>query len=598
MAETGPTRTVPPLLPLLFATLGVASLILGYLGFHAAHSEPEDFAHGVFDLAYYDLQLFVLGADPLQNGLSTLPVTLQIARFMAPSVTIYAVVQAARLLLGAELRRIRARRSGGHAVVCGDTAVAQTLAARLHAKGHRVVVIRGQVPDGVEAAAWAVWTGSRRRMLWVAGDPTDPEVLRAAGTRRAATLYACTGSSSENASIAQAAGLLVDRRRRAASGGRRLRVYAQVHDPDLCLALQARRLVQPQPPGLRLDFFDVDDLAARLLFARPPVPVQSPGTAPAPRMLVGGASGFGRSVIVAAARDWRVRGNPLPLVVDLVDDNADEAARSLAARYPFLADTCRIAPHREPLQQLLTEGRLAPPDRAFICYEDEELGLKLALTAQELWRGGTRSVVVRLDRLAGFAQAFHGTTGDRLLDEVSGKLRLYGVVEAACDPTLIGEDLVERLAQAIHEHYLVNPARRALAPVASTVDRSDAPTASTVDWERLPEEFRRASRAQAEDIGTKLRQVGCVLAPRDGVDGGARFTDEEVDRLARLEHGRWVKERVDSGWRPGARDDAGRRHPSLVGWESLDEVAREQNRYAIRELPEILADAGFQIIRI
>jgi hypothetical protein len=304
-------------------------------------------------------------------------------------------------------------------------------------------------------------------------------------------------------------------------------------------------------------------------------------------------------VLVAAARHWRLAGRHAPLLVDLVDEQASAAARGLIRRYPFLAEACQIRPHNGSLatvlgedglgEDLLGEDRLGAPDQVFICYDDEEFGLRLALTARQLWHGRERSVVVRLDRLAGFAEAFHGSSGDRLLDEVSGKLRLYRVVEAAADPALIGEDLVERLAQVIHEHYVLNLERRGAAGPA---------TASTVDWAELPDEFKRANRAQAEDIGLKLREIGCVLAPRAGDNGTETFTDPEVDRLAELEHGRWMEERIDSGWRLGARDDKELSHPNLTGWAALAEEIREKNRDVIRELPWILADAGFEIVRI
>jgi Holliday junction resolvase len=36
----------------------------------------------------------------------------------------------------------------------------------------------------------------------------------------------------------------------------------------------------------------------------------------------------------------------------------------------------------------------------------------------------------------------------------------------------------------------------------------------------------------------------------------------------------------------------------LVDWEYLSESAREKDRDAIRELPQILRQAGFQILRL
>jgi hypothetical protein len=46
------------------------------------------------------------------------------------------------------------------------------------------------------------------------------------------------------------------------------------------------------------------------------------------------------------------------------------------------------------------------------------------------------------------------------------------------------------------------------------------------------------------------------------------------------------------------RDDARKIHPLIVGWEQLDETERDKDREPVREIPEMLARAGFEIIRI
>ena len=145
------------------------------------------------------------------------PLALNIARFGAPAVTVYALVEAGRLLFATELRRLRARNARGHVVVCGDTLVAGTLTRRLRAAGDRVVV--GAAPTRWPAAA------ARRGCP---GDARDPDVLRAAGVGRARALYACTDDSAANTAIALAAA-------RPRHGRPPLAVYAQVADPELCL---------------------------------------------------------------------------------------------------------------------------------------------------------------------------------------------------------------------------------------------------------------------------------------------------------------------------------------------------------------------------
>jgi hypothetical protein len=562
-----PRAPTMDVLRLFFAAVGLASIVCGYLGLDRYFREQGNPGHPL-DLLYYDLQLFVLGSPPLDDG-GPFPLLLGIARFSAPAVTVYAFIEAGRLVFETELRRLRTRQARNHVIVCGDGMIANTLARRLRAAGSRVVP--------VSSDAMSTEPADPRR---VARAARDPDILRAAGIGRAQALYACTDDSAANTAIALAAA-------RHGRHGRRspLAVYAQVADPELCLALQARHLGLTGQPGARVEFFNIDDLAARkLLSQEPPTPINGRP----PRMVVLGATAFGRSVLIELARQWRIRDpqDDFVMPLALVDEAATQAAAQLTQRYPFLSRVCRITPYDGDLAELISAGGFPlPPDRVFICYDDEQRALKTALTAEQLWHGAPGSVVVRLDRLASLREAFGGE-GDRLLDDLSGTLRLYGVVRAACDPDLIGDDL----ARVIHESYVAARRRRGERPDANP---------ALVPWEELPETLRRANRAQAEDFGSKLRELGCALSPRVGPGDEHTLAEPEIERLAVLEHERWVAERTAAGWRYGnPRDEVRRLHPALAAWETLGAEMRERNHDAIRELPTILADAGFRIVRV
>ena len=571
-----PRPPAVPLLRVLFFTLALVSLVCGYIGLAAYVRDVGGYSDNPLDLLYFDLQLFALSSPPLGAG-GPYPLALNIARFGAPAVTVYALVEAGRLLFATELRRVRTRNARGHIVVCGDTLVAGTLTRRLRAAGERVVV----VPSDAVA--------SEPGPLRAGGGARDPDVLRAAGVGRARALYACTDDSAANTAIALAAA-------RPRQGRPPLAVYAQVADPEVCAALQARLISTPASSGVRLDFFNVDDLAARKLIAQDPLapPLPRDRTAPEastkpPLVTVLGATAFGRAVLVELARAWRLRdpgGALLPVTV--IDPEATEAVGRLAERYPFLTRVCRMTPHDNDLDELIAGAPVGPaPDRLYICYDDEQEALKAALTAEHLWPGGSGAVVVRLDRLASLREAFDG--GDQVLDGLSGTLRLFGVVHAACDPALIGDDLVERLARVIHERYAVDVARRG-APAR------DNP--ALVPWHELPESLRQANRAQAGDIGRKLRAVGCALSPRVGPAPEHRLAETEIERLAVMEHERWLADRASTGWRyADERDDTRRLHPAMATWADLRDDMRTRNRDEARQLPVILADAGFRIVR-
>src|SRR5262249_13183784 len=153
--------------------------------------------HRPVDLAYYDLQLFVLSPNPLQAKSGPYPLTLEFARFAAPAVTVYAFVETVRLLFAAEFRRRRARNARGHVLVCGEAPLPEILSRRLRSAGRLVVDVR--------SGPYASTTRPAGQLL-VLGDPRDPAVLKAAGVSRATALYACDEDSTTNIAIALAAG--------------------------------------------------------------------------------------------------------------------------------------------------------------------------------------------------------------------------------------------------------------------------------------------------------------------------------------------------------------------------------------------------------
>ncbi|MFI1989237.1 NAD-binding protein [Actinoplanes sp. NPDC020271] len=554
----------------LFTLAGLTALVLGYVGldqYLATASDPH--SRDPLNLTYNTLQLFVLGSDPLQDAVR-IPLALQIARFVAPAVTLYALFEAGRVLLATEMRRWRARRARGHVVVCGDTAVARTLAERLHLAGRRVVLVRTRPIGPLELRSHG--------LLGVEGDAREPDVLRGASAGRAAVIYACTESSAINLAIAAGAA------RVAGEGHRDLAIYAQIHEPDWALTLQARRLGVPDVRAQRLDFFQIDQLAVQVLLAQQPLTAR---TDEVPRVLLAGDSPLIRAMLIELARHWRLRrGRPgRRIEVDFVAPDATRLLERIARRHPGLRDDCRVTPYESTVEDLLADRPDLRYDRAFVFFADEKYGLQLALTEYRLWHRVAGDVVVAVEGLADFADAFSPKHPPPLLDPLNGRLKLFSPAAAGCDPELIAEDLAERLARLIHERYMI-----AAGPAGD-----DRP--AVLSWSDLPESLRRSNRLQAADIGPKLHQVNCAIVPSDGSGDVFRFRDDEIESLARRESRRWIE-----ATRAEARERGVPVPPQAAryvrDWEDLPDDGREKCRAAIRDIPDILGEAGFQVVRL
>jgi hypothetical protein len=122
-------------------------------------------------------------------------------------------------------------------------------------------------------------------------------------------------------------------------------------------------------------------------------------------------------------------------------------------------------------------------------------------------------------------------------------------------------------------------------------------------WDKLNNTYKKANREQAKYAIQILRAAGFEVHDTENPDKPVifnEFTDEEVEFMAQLEHGRWNIERLKDGWRYGARDDETKHHNCLIPWEQLPDGpdgVRKYDRAAVRAFPEILAKAGLEVFR-
>ena len=565
---------------LFIGVLAVLTLALGVSGFrkyYAALDQPRTF----WDVLYLALQLFTL-----ESGAVSGPVgwELQVARLLAPGLAAIAAVKAFALVFREQFQLFRLRFARGHAVVCGLGRKGMRIARDLHARGQRVVVVERD--EGNDHIARCRNLG----IIVLAGDATHRETLRQARVHRAACVIAVCGDDGANAEVAVHARELARERI-----GSPLHGVVHITDPHLCRLLVEQELERHHPERFRLEFFNVFDLAARSWLSAHPVLTGADGRPlAAPHLALVGLGRMGESLLVQAARARRDAGGG-EFRVTVVDRVASAKVASLAHRYPRLVQSCRLAATdlevESPVFQrggFLQAADGGPATAVFICLDNDALGLSAALALQPHTRSLGIPVVVRMTGDAGLATLLRGddTEAGRPAD-----IRAFSLLDQACRPEQLLTGVHEALAQAIHADYCRHQRERGAAPATNP---------AMVPWDELPEHLRESNRDQAGHIGVKLRAMGCGLAPLTDWDEPLfTFSADEVERLARLEHDRWVDERRRGGWRPGpAKDVSLKITPYLVSWEELTEAVREQDREPVRQLPRFLAGAGFKIIRL
>ena len=77
------------------------------------------------------------------------------------------------------------------------------------------------------------------------------------------------------------------------------------------------------------------------------------------------------------------------------------------------------------------------------------------------------------------------------------------------------------------------------------------------------------------------------------------FTSYEIEKLAKMEHERWMHEKLDNGWQYTKKTDrATKLHKSLIPLDKLSEDEKEKDRVLVKGIPKILAKAGYTMIKL
>jgi hypothetical protein len=143
----------------------------------------------------------------------------------------------------------------------------------------------------------------------------------------------------------------------------------------------------------------------------------------------------------------------------------------------------------------------------------------------------------------------------------------------------------ERLARVIHEGYR-----------DIEIERAAADDPAVASWDELPSYLRHSSRAQADRVCEKVQRIGYAIEKPGRSPPVNEFSVDELDVMARMEHGRWIIERLNGGWKQGSGRDARRKiSPYFVPWSALPEGVKDKERQMVRNILKLLSTIGLQV---
>jgi hypothetical protein len=160
------------------------------------------------------------------------------------------------------------------------------------------------------------------------------------------------------------------------------------------------------------------------------------------------------------------------------------------------------------------------------------------------------------------------------------------------------DELLEKLAEIAHEVFCNHLQGKGYRYGPETLE-NDKIHSSLRPYSELSENEKEQNRNNVRDIPNKLLSIGYAMIPARSKEKPSALGEEEVERLVRMEHERWMQEKLDTGWKY-AKETAKpkKRHKLLVPWEDLPPEEKEKDYVLVKGIPQILAKAGYTIVRL
>jgi hypothetical protein len=227
----------------------------------------------------------------------------------------------------------------------------------------------------------------------------------------------------------------------------------------------------------------------------------------------------------------------------------------------------------------------------YVCLDDESFSLQTGLRLNHQLRDYQIPIVLRMAESGGLSSLLREDQSDQ---ETFGNLRIFDLFDQTCTTELLQKGTHEVLARNLHAVYLEG---------IKLGGPDQQPNEALVPWNELTEYTKEKNRRQADRIPVMLNSAGYRIAPlRDWDIENLVFNEkgenqeDEVTLMAKLEHDHWCREKTTECWKYGPEKDSDRKtNPSILPWKELPPSEQEKNKDYIRELPRLLARAGFQI---
>lgn len=602
----------------LVGLLALLTFLLGCIGYtqqmtFAEHGGP----HTWWDVTYASLKLFIFEAPDETAGW---PVYLQVARALAPLVVIYTAAAAVwnhihqRVALYWLLFKKRR-----FVVVCGIGETGFRIAKDYCLNSEKQVVVVDLDPLNAAVAEL-----QRLGAIAVHGNAMDPLVMSDSRAVYAKELFLCTSDDKANIAIAKNVERLthslslreVERMEHIAKRYEHsideeppqlaLRCFLCVDTPDIYEVFSAHSFFESNSSRFSVRLVNRRETMARNIFrvCAPDMYYQPATQQDNPMHIL--FIGFGalvREMILQTALTAHYTDFRRPLVSVLCSRGEEENVGRFQHRFPQLHQIVDLEMiYEDPMtveadhwQQMQSR---APFRVCYVGMKRDVEGILCARRLNRLRRHGDMAplnFIVCLNQQNFLAEIIDDdfmpiTTDKRQLPDYE-PIEYFEMLDETISIEIVVNEGPDLMARTLHNAYLKTQLTRG---------ENTADNASLISWADLPAHKKKANQNAAAHIDVKLRQSNCVALGSAAASPEVVFPPdaESLERLAQLEHRRWMADKILAGYSYGqSRDEDRMLHPDLIEWEQLPENDREKDRDNIREIPRLLGQIQQKVCR-